>query len=71
MGDVHGAGAQRQMQVGLSSFIVVQMHMAQARTESGQDVFGGIPLQHQIRVANIQMQPHLGKRLQQLGQFTR
>src|SRR5262245_39141253 len=55
-GGVDQAGAQWEMKIRASSLIVVQVHVAQPLAECRQNVVRSVAFDHQVRMADVQMQ---------------
>ena len=66
---IHRPGAQRQVQVGVASPVIVQVDVPQPGAVGRQNLLGGIVRDPQIGVSDIQVKPSVRDRVQQLASW--
>src|SRR5918992_6173846 len=67
--DVHRSGTERQMQVGGTSFVIVQMHVAEPASIRTEDLLDRAVDHHEIGVPDVQMKSELREWLEQLTEL--
>ena len=69
MGGVHGAGAERQVKVFAAAFVVVEMNVLEPGTEGSEQLIGGIGLDEEVGVADVEMEGDLGDFVEDFGEL--
>jgi hypothetical protein len=67
---VYRAGAERKMQIGRATFVVVQMDMPEPGAVGTDQLVDRAPGHQQVGVPDVQVKPQLGQRVQQLAQIS-
>src|SRR5215469_15790452 len=69
MSDFNRAGTQGQVQVGVATFVIVQVDVAETRAVGGQQVASSVAVGHEVGVANVEVQAKFGQRIHEFGQL--